>query len=297
MYLTHSLRWLSAFTQSPDGKLWEGEGATPAGGDTPAPAAPAAATPPAAASPVASPQATPPAQATPSAPDGFIPRYRYNEVAQREQAAREAVSRYEAEMAKVRGELDRYRNQVQALVGVTPQQNTEADAIKAQFFQLFPWAKKLEDRFGDIENLVEQSQDLKAQNDHYWTSYGKQTMDRLFNLASESLGAPLTDEGKRQLHSSFVGFVQSSPELADRYASDPTIVEDFWKGFTSSFVDPVRRASSAGVQQRAGAVARLPQDSPSGTPQVTPVPKPSGLDERAALAWADFKNRTGRTTE
>lgn len=295
MYVSCS--WLRHFTQSPEGKLWDGEAVsgTPATGDTGASAAPAAATPTAVTTPASSVQATPQAPATPSAPpDGFIPRYRYNEVAQREAQAREAVTRYESEMTKIKSELDRYRSQVNALVGVTPQTNTEADAIKSQFFQLFPWAKKLEDRFGDFESLVDQTQDLRAQNDHYWTSYGKQTMDRLFGLATESLGSPLTDEGKRQLHASFVGFVQSSPELSERYASDPTIVEDFWKGFTSSFVDPARRASAAGVATRAAAGARLPQDSPSGTPQSTPAPKLTGLDERAAAAWAEFKAKTGR---
>jgi hypothetical protein len=269
---------------------------TPATGDTGAPAASApASTPAAPQSPAASAQATPQAPASTSAPDGFIPRYRYNEASQRAEQAQAAVKQYETQMAQVKQELERYRSQVQALVGVTPQQNTEAEAIKSQFFQLFPWAKKLEERFGDFESLVDQTNDLKAQSDHYWTSYGKQTMDRLFSLADSSLGSPLTEEGKRQLHNSFVGFVQSSPELTARYANDPSIVEDFWKGFTSSFVDPARRASSANVQQRVGAVARLPQDSPSGAPQTTPAPKLNGLDERALAAWAEFKAKTGRT--
>ena len=262
---------------------------TPAASETAAPAAPAAATPTAAATPAATPQATPQAQATPSAPDGYVPSYRLREA--REAAAREAATKYNGEMAQIKAELDRYRSQVQALVGVSQPQNQESDAIKQQFFQLFPWAKTLEERFGDVENLIDSQGDLKAQTDHYWTSYGKQTMDKLFTLATDSLGTPLTEEGKRQLHASFVGFVQSSPELTNRYASDPTIVEDFWKTFTSSFVDPVRRASSANVQQRAAAGARLPQDSPSGAPQVSQAPKLTGLDERAAAAWAEYQSR------
>jgi hypothetical protein len=105
----------------------------------------------------------------------------------------------------------------------------------------------------------------------------------LFSHASESLGAPLTDEGKRQLHSSFVGFVQSSPEMTERYANDPTIVEEFWKAFTSSFIDPARRAASAVVQTRTG--VGVPQDRPGAPAPVTPGPKPKDLDERTAMAW------------
>lgn len=223
---------------------------------------------------------------------GYVPSYRLREA--REAAAREAATKYESQMGQIKAELDRYRSQVQALVGVTPQQTTEADAIKQQFFSLFPWAKKLEDRFGDVESLMERANDIEAQNNHYWTSYGRQSMDKLYSLASESLGAPLTDEGKRQLHSAFVGFLQSSPEMEARYASDPSIIEDFWKQFTQSFVDPARRASQAAVAARAGNGRFLPQDSPSGTPQTTPVPKLNGLDERATAAWAEYQQRTGK---
>lgn len=290
-----SFRFLSQFTQSPNGYLCDGEGdpGAPAGGVNPAPAAPAAATPTAAASPAASSQVSQQTPASPSVPDGYVPAYRIRET--REAAFREAQQRANAEIQNIRAEMERYQNQVRALVGANPQQTTEADQIKQQFFQLFPWAQKLEQKFGDIESLIERAGDLESQTNHYWTSYGRQTMDRLFSLASESLGAPLTDEGKRQLHSSFVGFVQSSPELTARYAQDPTIVEDFWKSFTSAFVDPARRASSAQVATRAAAVASLPVNSPSGAPQTTPAPKPSGLDERAALAWTEFKNRTGQS--
>ncbi len=284
-----SFNWLRQFTQSPEGKLWEGEAGTPSGGETPA-AVPAAATPSAAVTPAASGQVpAASAAAQPEDRSGWVPPYRLREA--REAAAREATQRYEAQMGQVKAELDRYRSQIQALVGATPPANTEAEAIRNQFFSLFPWAKKMEDRFGDVEQLMERANDMENQNTHYWTSYGRQNMDKLFSLASESLGAPLTDEGKRQLHSSFVGFVQSSPELTDRYASDPTLVEDFWKQFTQSFVDPARRASGAAVAARAAGNTNLPQDTPSGIPAVGGAPKLNGLDERAAAAWLEYQTR------
>lgn len=267
-------------------------GQAPADGASSAPASSTPATPGVATPSASAPQTPQSTPATPSVPDGYVPSYRLREA--REAAAREASQRYSSEMSQIKAELDRYRSQVQALVGVTPPQNTESDAIKDQFFKLFPWAKTLEERFGDLEGLFDKSQDMDAQVNHYWTSYGAQTMDRLYKLATDGLGAPLTDEGRRQLHSSFVGWIQSSPELQNRYASDPSIVEDFWKQFTSSFVEPARRVASAGVATRAAASARLPQDTPSGAPQATPAPKLNGLDERAAAAWAEFTSRTGR---
>jgi len=89
------------------------------------------------------------------------------------------------------------------------------------------------------------------------------------------------------LHSNFVGFVQSSPELTARYSSDPKLIEDFWKAFSSGFIDPVRRASTAQVVNRAPGA--LPQDTPAGAPRVAGPPQAKDLDERAANAWLQYQ--------
>jgi hypothetical protein len=146
----------------------------------------------------------------------------------------------------------------------------------------------MEQRAAELQGLLDRAGDLESQNSHYWQSYGRQSMDRLFEHAEKSLGAPLTDEGKRALHSSFVGFVSSSPDLTNRYANDPTLIGEFWKSFTSNFIDPARRVASATVVGRATNSA-LPQDSPSGAPRVGAPPRPADLDERAAQAWAHYQ--------
>ena len=188
--------------------------------------------------------------------------------------------------AQYQQQLQQIQSQLHALVGVSPQnQNPEVDAIRQQFGQLYPGLSKLEERAAQIQEFIERSSDLEAQNQHYWESYGRQTMDKLFQHAQESLGAPLTEEGKRQLHASFVGFVQSSPELQARYANDPSLVQEFWQQFTNSFIDPVRRTATATV---AGRVPQgLPQDTPAGIPR-TPVPQPGNLDDRVAAGWAQY---------
>jgi hypothetical protein len=174
------------------------------------------------------------------------------------------------------------------LVGVQQPANPQISSIKQQFGEIYPGLNKLEERAKDLMGLIDRAGDLESQNNHYWQSYGRQTMDKLFSHASESLGAPLTEEGKRQLHSSFVGFVQSSPELSERYANDPSIVEDFWKVFTSSFIDPVRRTAAAGTVARASLGGGTPQDVPGGAPRATPAVQPKDLDERVGSAWATY---------
>lgn len=224
-------------------------------------------------------------------PEGYVPSYRLREA--RDAAAREAQTRYDQQQQQYQQEIAQLRSQVQALVGVKPQSssNPEVDAIRQQFSQVFPELSRLAERARDLEALMERAGDLDSQTNHYWTQYGRNTVDRLFDHASKSMGAPLTDEGKRALHSAFVGFVQSSPEMTERYANDPTIVDDFWKDFTSSFIDPVRRGASAQTMQRANASANIPQDTPGGAPRSTPAPQLKNIDERADAAWSLYQQR------
>lgn len=266
------------------------------GGEAPTspstPSTPVTATPVTSASPAATPQVTS-ASTTPSSPvedrSSWVPPHRLRET--REAAVRQANQEFAQREAAIRAESERYRAQVLALTGVTPPPNPEVQAVKDQFSQLYPGLSKMESRAAQLEQLLERAGDLEAQNGHYWESYGRQTMTKLFDHAATSMGGPLTDTAKAQLHTAFVGYVQSSPDNTARYASDPSIVEDFWKDFTSSFIDPVRRTASATVAGRAG--AQTPQDMPGGMPRVAPVAGPKSLDERAAAGWAQYNMPKG----
>ena len=247
------------------------------------PAAPAVST--------ATPTGTP-ASATPSAPEGYVPSYRLREA--REAAVRQAQEVHGRELQQIRAEAERYKQQVQALTGATPPPDPRISGVRQEFAQLYPGLSRIEERAEEIMAVLERAGDLETQNSHYWTSYGRQTMDRLFNHAAESLGGPLPDEAKRALHASFVGFVQSSPELTERYSTDPSLVEDFWKAFSSSFIDPVRRAATTTAVGRAATNIGIPQDTPGGAPRATPAPQPADLNERANNAWAMYQSSANK---
>ena len=250
------------------------------------PAAPAAAIP---AAPLQA--ATPPVTPGPATgPEGWVPSYRVRET--REAAIREANEGFASKEAGWKAELDQIRSQLHALVGVQPPQNPEIASVRNQFGQLYPGLAQLEDRAKDLMGLIDRAGDMESQNSHYWQSYGRQTMDRLFSQASESLGTPLTDEGKRALHAAFSGFVSSSPELTARYSNDPTLVDEYWKAFSSNFIDPARRTAGATVVGRVA--GNIPQDTPSGAPRVPGAPKPAGLEERAQLGWTQYQQQANR---
>lgn len=253
----------------------------------------------------AEPTATPPApstpaQATPSAPastptqysyaedrSNWVPPHRIREGTERFQ---QAQTQWQSREQQYQTQLDAVQRQLQALVGVQPQNPADAQAqtIKDQFYQLFPRLRELEEKGTDVLGLLDRAGDLESQTTHYWQSYGRQAVDRLYALASEGYGTPLSETQKENLHALFVGYVQSSPERTQRYASDPRIVEDFWRDFSSNFIDPARRNAQVTMAGRAAGVP-LPQDTSSGVPPVAGAPKPANLDERAALAWAQYQ--------
>jgi len=256
---------------------------TPVAEPTPS-ASPAPATSGAPAAPAAIPQA-PPISATTDDRSTWVPPHRIRET--RESAIRESQQQWAQERAQLQAQYQKIQSQLHALVGVTPPADPEIANVRQQFGQLYPGLTALEERAQDLLGILERSGDSEAQIEHYWQRYGLQNMDRLYEHAQQSLGAPLTEEGKRALHAAFTGYVSSSPDLMARYANDPTLVQEFWNGFTSNFIDPARRAASATVATRAAGV--LPKDTPSGAPQTTPAPKPGNLDERAAQAWAQYQ--------
>ena len=237
--------------------------------------------------PSTTPTATTPASIQ-QAPDGgaMVPSYRLREV--RETALRDAQTQWAQREAAYAAQLEQVQNQLYALVGVTPQEDPNVAGIRQQFGQLYPGLSRLEERAADLLGVIERSADQETQQRHYWQSYGRQSMDRLYSLAEQTLGGNLSDDGRRALHASFLGYVSSSPDLTERYTSDPTLVDEFWRGFSSSLIDPVRRTAAASMQQTAYP-RYLPQDTPSGAPRTTPVPQPANLDERLTNAWAAYQ--------
>ena len=263
-------------------------------------------TPPAASAPAApaAPSATPQApayaapaipQAAPASPASGAPPVEPSWLKGRLEETRQAALRHAAtQQAQMQQQyearLQQIQSQLHALVGVTPPADPQAQSVRDQFAQLYPGLSRIEDRAEQLLGVLERAGDLESQTNHYWQSYGRQTMNRLFEKASESLGGPLSDDAKRQLHQAFTGYVSSSPETTARYTNDPTLVDEFWTSFTSSFVNPARRIAAAAPELRAQ--TPLPSNSPSGSPALSQAPQPANLDQRAAQGWAAYQHAT-----
>ncbi len=263
---------------------------TPAAATPAAPAAPAATFSPVhavaqPATPAVAPTQAPATSGAPTVEPSWL-RGRLEET--RAAAERRVAEAYAQREAQYQAQLAHVQRQLHTLVGAAPPGDPEVDAVRNQFSQLYPGLSRIEERAEQLLGVLERANDFESQQNHYWQSYGRQTMNRLFEKASESYGQALSDGAKRQLHAAFTGYVSSSPELTARYTNDPTLVDEFWDNFTSSFVNPARRTVNASAEQRAA--APLPSNGPSGSPQLQQPQRPENMDQRAAQGWAAYQH-------
>ena len=251
--------------------------ATPAA--TPTPVAPAQVGSPA--TPIAPVQTPAPAtQGQP--PQGYVPSH----------VLRERTAQYEAKLANAEAannaKIEQLQRQLQALTGVTPQNRSEEEVIREQLFKVVPDLKDMLAMREQLQQMAAQRDEIVSQNQHYWQSYNRTQMDRLYKAAETTYGQNLTDGQRNYIKAAFVGWASNDPDLAERYQTDPSLVDEFWKEFSSNFVDPARRQATAQTATRVP--ANLPQDSPSGALRSTPVPEgPKDLDATVDKAWAQFK--------
>ena len=223
----------------------------------------------------------------------MVPSYRLRET--REAAVREAQAQwaqaqqeYEQRHTSLQAQLEQTQRQLQALAGVSPNPNADTDAVRQQLYQIVPWLAKLEARADDLLGLADAAPDLTYQQKWAWHQYGRQTFDRLSTLAEKHLGQPLSQDGKQALQAAFIGHVSASPAMVERYAKDPTVIDEFWQMLSGGLIDPARRTAAATVQT-ATSLRAMPQDRPASAPAPQAAPKPKNMDERLAQAWSTYE--------
>lgn len=224
-----------------------------------------------------------PAAATPAVPDRstWVPPHRLREQSETYEA------RLAAERSTTARQLEDLNQKIQILTGVVNPENPQIGEVRQQFGNVFPGLAKLEAQAAKIEEMLARRGEVEDLPNHYWGSYNRSAMDRLYKAAEATYGQPLSEDAKSQLGSSFVGFLQSNPEAYERYKNDPSIVDEYWKGFTDRFIDPARRTATVNA---AGRVAtNLPQDNPSGGVRTNaPDVKPDNIDDRVKQAFASY---------
>jgi hypothetical protein len=170
---------------------------------------------------------------------------------------RQQRQQYEQSVAQAQAELAQERRRVQALAGVNPRsaEDTEVDAVRQRFGQLFPGLAKLSD--GKIERLLavaEQSDNLEAATTHHWETHGRTMLDSVTAEAAKVLGGTLTPRQAARLERAYVQEAEQNPEFLARHErGDRTLVAEFIKNWNEDWFEPARRRvtqSEVARQQR-----------------------------------------------
>lgn len=322
-------RHLHWFTQSPDGKLWsppEGEGGDgdwPAydvpdlGGQPPAPPA----TPPAAGALPADgtgdrgdgqPGVRQPPQQQPGQPGQprqqqtrtDLPPYRQQQISARDAAAEED------RISKLVN--DRIQQTLANAFGLGPKgatgapEDPRAAAVRDKLFAIVPGLKELLEKQKEILGAAESGGQWTETNKVYWQGVAARTVSDLHNGAATLLlgtgkaAKDLDADTRADVHNLFTRWVESDKTGARvmRYESqDQNLVKEFLTAFGARYVDPVRRAAAAGVQQRGAARAAVPSQGAGAMPPAARPPAQDNQDEDAVhgRAWAIVQNLKGLT--
>jgi hypothetical protein len=170
---------------------------------------------------------------------------------------RQQRQQYEQSVAQAQAELAQERRRVQALAGVNPRSaaDTEVDAVRQRFGELFPGLAKLSDE--KIERLLqvaERADGLDEATNHHWQTHGRQMLDQVTTEASKILGGTLTARQSARLKQAYVQEAEQNPEFLARHEQgDPTLVAEFIKNWNEDWFEPARRKvtqSEVARQQR-----------------------------------------------
>lgn len=266
--------------QSPNGMLWDEavvvDGAALAAGTT-TPATP-------------NPTVTPgtPARPAGNAADDEQRRGMLADL-QKERTARQAAERRAAQHET---DLATERRRIQALVGANPKstEDTEIDAIRARFAQVFPGLSKLSDV--QIEKLLataERGDSLEEATQHHWQTHGRQMLSSVVTDLSDAIGGDLTERQQKQVKQAFARQAEEDPAFLARYESgDPTLVKEFVKQFVEDWFKPALRQVTAGAlgQQRRVPNGNGRSVTPGATAKKIDFNKPKDVEDAMVEAFA-----------
>lgn len=226
-----------------------------------------------------------PGSAQPQAqPQGdWVSRHHLNEVWKAHRQQQEVLTRLQNELQAVRAPKQ---------PAAPPDERSEA--IKQEFFKLFPQAQQLfELPLEQVQQLLQVAPQLQAQGEHYWSAVGNGQLRQIRESMRNLYGGQPDAKAQRWAETAFIDWVENDPAAKQRYiAQDPALASDFMKAFEASFLDPIRRKAVVVEEQRGARRAALPRPGPrTAAMGQGPPAKPKTEDELHDAAFAALNAR------
>jgi hypothetical protein len=212
------------------------------------------------------------------------------------QKERQTRQRLEQQLATHQAELDARQRRIQALAGVNPQSEEEAEleAVRERVKKLFPVLGRLTDeKLEKLLSLDERSGGLEEAAQHHWSRHATTMLDSLQKAVAEEIGSDLTDRQKKALGRAYVAEAESDPEFLKRHeAGDTKLIEEFAKGWIEDWFEPARKQVVTTEVNRQRRV-------PSGRDRNVSTTPPKKVDFKDPKAVEDamvesFKSHGGR---
>lgn len=190
-------------------------------------------------------------------------------------------TKLETEMTSLRAQYEQAQKRIQALAGVAPKSEDEAEIeqVRDAFRRVRPDLAKLDDaKIDRLLQLADRAEALEQSATHYWETHGRGMLAKVEAAIAKEIGGDLNDEQKEELAMLYTLRAEKDPEFLKRHnAGDEKLVEEVAARFTKNWVEPVRRRTTSLELSRQ---RRVP--SGGNTQQVaTAKPKINFADEKA----------------
>lgn len=196
-----------------------------------------------------------PAPAAPPAP-GAGPKPSDQSAVERAAFIRD-LQKERQQSASFKAQVDQLTRQVQALAGVKPTspEDTEADAIRQRFGQIYPELAGLtKEDIAALRELKERKDSLAQTEQHYWGRHAVQMVQSVTSEIAKGLGVDtLSDKQLKQVQALYIAEAENDPEFLRRHeAGDPKLTAEFAKTILDEWFEPARRRVTANAigQQR-----------------------------------------------
>ena len=165
------------------------------------------------------------------------------------QKERRARQDFERKYNEQQAQLAHYQRQVQALAGVNPTNpaDAETEAIKAQFFKVFPDFQKFDGKVDKILSAFDRMGSIEALEQHVWGKHGLQMIESVEAEVAKGFGTETLNEQQQDIvRALYRSRAEQDPEFLARHErGDKTLIKDFAKSFLDSVFEPARRSAQA----------------------------------------------------
>jgi len=168
------------------------------------------------------------------------------------QKERKARQQYERDLAAARAELEAERKRVQALAGVNPksEQEAEEEAIK-QRLEALGYPRLTQEDLDAIRELRATQSNLSETTQHYWVQHGRQMVGGVQAEIEKELGGKLTERQAKRIAAEYAREAENNPEFLDRHEKgDKTLIAEFAKQLIEDWFEPARRKVTQQETQR-----------------------------------------------